>query len=651
MSGLVDILVFFGFIATVLFVGMWKSRGTQTHTENSEGGAADYFLAGRGLKWWLIGVSLIAANISAEQFVGMSGQAADYLGLAIASYEWLAAVTLIVVAFCFLPYFLKTGIYTIPEFLEHRYNATARTIMAVFTMILLIGVSLAGVIYAGALPMCELFRMYEINIDLTTCCWAMGAMAALYVAFGGLKACAWADLIQGTALILGGAIITWFAFRALGATPLADLWVAQGVGATTAVVPGTAIAGLTESSGSITRFFALNQDKLHMALPSSDLILPVTALMVGLWIPNFYYWGLNQYITQRLLGSASLAEGQKGIVLAAALKLVVPFIIVFPGIIAFNLYKGEMVKSAETSPKTLYANEEILKNFEADKNLTPAQSAYKIYPIDYFWGESNKEKAAEITAYNAKVETALELRKAAALSPEAKAEAAALKIQKADTLVGIKYDTALNHLIGNLLKPGNGLLGFVLAALLGAIVSSLAAVLNAASTVFTMDIFNKFIQKDAPQEKLVVVGRICIGVFVVLGCLVAPALDNPKFGGIFTYIQEFQGFVSPGILAAFVFGLINRRAGGITGVLALVLNPILYGALKWGCPNIAFLDRMAICLGILLVVMTVVGLVIKHDKPVEFHAKTKLNLEPSRGAQICAIIVLIATACLYWYFW
>lgn len=203
MIGMLDILVFIAFIATVVTVGLVKSR----NETDSEG----YFLAGRGLKWWLIGISLIAANISAEQFVGMSGQAADYLGIAIASYEWMAAVTLVIVAFAFLPYFLKAGIFTIPEFLEHRYNHWARLVMAIFMMIILVGVSLSAVIYAGALAMSDLLHIFGADVPLVTCCWIMGLMAALYVAAGGLKACAWADLIQGTALIIGGAIIAYFA--------------------------------------------------------------------------------------------------------------------------------------------------------------------------------------------------------------------------------------------------------------------------------------------------------------------------------------------------------------------------------------------------------------------------------------------------------
>ncbi len=605
--GVVDIVVFFAFIAGVVGLGLWKSKSAHS----AEGGAADYFLAGRGLTWWLIGVSLIAANISAEQFVGMSGQAASYLGIAIASYEWMAAVTLVVVAFAFLPYFLKTGIYTIPGFLEHRYNHFARSSMAIFMMIILVGVSLSGVIYAGALPMRDLLVENGVNVTLRQCCWTMGLLAAVYVAAGGLKACAWADLIQGTALIIGGAIIAWLAFKALGAAPASEL--VDGTGA--------AVSGLADSAGSVTRFIELNSSKLHMFLPKTDKIIPWTALCVGLWIPNFYYWGLNQYITQRILGSSSLAEGQKGIVFAAALKLIIPFIIVFPGIIAFNLYSKDMAQKAEA---------DFLRSFNA---ISAEQQigTMTFKPLDT-WVAANPDKAQAVFEYNARVETvARQSGKNVTIKEQAE----------------YKSDSALGLLIGRLIPKGKGLFGFVVAALLGAIISSLAAVLNAASTIFSIDIYHSYINRQATQKQLVMIGRICVGVFVVIGCVVSPLLDNPKFGGIFTYIQEFQGYVSPGILAVFVFGLLNRRAAGITGVVGLWVNPVLYGILKYAYPGLDFLNRMAVCFGLVLVIMFVMGLFFRLDQPVEFKANTTMKLETSKGARVAGICVIVATALLY----
>ena len=606
----VDIAVFFGFIGLVMAVGLWKSKSARSE----EGGAADYFLAGRGLSWWLIGVSLIAANISAEQFVGMSGQAASEVGLAIASYEWMAAVALVITAFVFLPYFLKTGIFTIPSFLEHRYNRAARSIMALFSMVILIGVSLTGVIYAGGLLMCDLALGAGFEVPLAACCWVMGGMAAAYVAAGGLKACAWADLIQGVALILGGALITWFTFEALGKADAQSL--AVGVGATADAARGA----VTADMGAVGRFMALNAHKLHMFLPEANKVIPWTALCLGMWIPNIYYWGLNQYITQRTLGASSVAEGQKGIVFAAALKLIIPFIIVVPGLIAFNLFSDEMAARGEA---------DFVKAFEADAAAEVlALNAYEPSPA---FARAQPEVAARMAAHNARV---------AARATEAG------RGKSVDVRRGYKTDTALGLLVSKLCMGRAGLFGFIVAALLGAIVSSLAAVLNAASTIFAMDFYNEYIRRNAAPKTLVVVGRVCVGVFVAVGCLVAPRLDDPRFGGIFTYIQEFQGYVSPGVLAVFIYGLLNRRSAGAVGVAGLLFAPVLYGVLALAS-EVDFLNRMAICLGADLVLMTALGLVFRRERPVVFASATHLDLRPSRGAKIGGVCVVLVTAVLY----
>lgn len=593
----IDLIVFAAFIIAVITLGLIKSKGEGKDSES-------FFLAGRGLKWWLIGVSLIAANISSEQFVGMSGAAADYLGLAISSYEWMAAITLVFVAFFFLPYFLKTGIFTMPQFLEHRYNGTARMLMAFSMMVLLIGVSLTGVIYAGGLTMSELFDGHAtFGFSLTTWCWIIGGIAALYVAAGGLNASAWADLIQGIALILGGAIIAWLAIAKLGATPMAEL---------TAASVNPRVVG--DGAGGLAKLVALNHDKLNMVLPRTDQNIPWTALIIGLWIPNFYYWGLNQYITQRILGSASLREGQKGIVFAAGLKLIIPFIIVIPGIIAFNLYSKDLATAQERS------NQRILQQ------SLERPGARTVFVMTEGWRAVHPEQAARIERHNAAVRAAVALPEEVAIN------------------AGYKFDASLNLLIKNLLPPGTGLTGFVLAALLGAIISSLAAVLNSASTIFTMDIYRR-LRPAASQRALVTAGRVSIGVFAMIGCLVAPNLD--KFGSIFKYIQEFQGYASPGILAVFVFGIINRRAPGFTGVVGLLLNPALYYLIAKFAPGVAFLDRMAICFSLVMAVMWVIGLVKPLPQRVEFKVNTRLNLEPSKGAKAAGIIVVVMTLILY----
>lgn len=593
-----DLAIFFAFIGCVVALGLYKSKGEGKDSES-------FFLAGRGLKWWLIGVSLIAANISSEQFVGMSGQAADYLGMAIGSYEWMAAITLVVVAFFFLPYFLKTGIFTMPHFLEHRYNATARTLMSVCMMVILIGVSLTGVIYAGALTMSELFAGHPmLGFSLAGWCWVIGMIAALYVAAGGLNASAWADLIQGIALIVGGAIISYLAISKLGMTPVAEL-----------TAGSTNPKEVADSAGGLAKLLALNPDKFNMVLPRNDKNIPWTALIIGLWIPNFYYWGLNQYITQRILGSASLKEGQKGIVFAAAMKLLIPFVVVIPGIIAFNLYSKDLAVAQER------ANERAIQ-----KEITSATSAV-MFKVAEDWQAAHPELAAQIAGHNAKVEASGRL------------------VKETEIKSGYKFDAALNLMIKKVLPSGSGLVGFVLAALLGAIVSSLAAVLNAASTIFTIDIYQKYMNRGSSQRGLVGCGRVCVGVFALTGCFLAPLLD--QFGSIFKYIQEFQGYVSPGILAVFVFGLINRRAPGVSGVVGLLLNPVLYGGMAFFAPDIAFLDRMAICFFTVMVVMWLIGVVKPLPQPVEFKTNTRLNLETSRGAKIAGVVVVVLTVILY----
>jgi SSS family solute:Na+ symporter len=631
---------------------------------------------------------LIAANISTEQFVGMSGNAASHVGIAIASYEWMAAITLVVVAFCFLPYFLKAGIYTMPEFLEYRYNQWARLIMAVATLgiyMLLLG----AVTYSGALTISSLAAQMGYTVSLQIGALVIGLIAGAYVFAGGLKACAWADLIQGSALILGGAIIVFFAFDKLGNATEA----AQVMDLSTGAV---AVTPLAEGTGSIERFWELNKIRMNMFLPATDSILPWTALLatdsilpwtallLGLWIPNFYYWGLNQYITQRTLGSKSLAEGQRGIVFAAFMKLLIPFVIVIPGIIAFNLFFGNMqldtvadnapviAMYSKANPQTqlvqvqespadeaiaawtsgkfmiaVYADEKSMKAAkERNAFVLPitkarydalAAPSYTVFGSeDKAWKSAFPALASELEVYNAATQEA------------AKAAGATTSTAK---FIAYKYDTALAQLLGNVLPQGTGLVGFVLAALLGAVVSSLAAMLNAASTIFTMDIFKKYLSPQADQEGIVKIGRICVAVFSVIAIGLAPLLGDPKISNsIFTVIQEGQGFISPGILAVFVFGLLIRKAPPMAGVIGLLTNIVAYGALKVAAPQIQFLNRMAICFGLCLVVMEIITLLKPLEKPVEFKQNTTIELHTSNGAKVAGILVVIATLVLYFLF-
>ncbi len=670
--GPLDIIVFIVFVAAVVGLGLYKSKSKEEKT------GEDYFLAGRGLKWWLIGFSLIAANISSEQFVGMSGNAASHVGLAIASYEWMAAITLVVVAFGFLPYFLRAGIYTMPEFLEYRYNAGARTIMAVATLFIYM-LLLGSVTYSGALTISTMAAKMGYDISVAKASLVIGLIAMVYVAAGGLKACAWADLIQGSALILGGGVIMYFAFRMLG-------HVDQAAKVVNVVTGKVEMVPLAPGSGAIDRFWELNKVRMNMFLPSNDKILPWTALCLGLWIPNFYYWGLNQYITQRTLGSASLAEGQKGIVFSAFMKLIIPFVIVIPGIIAFNLFSGDMqnqaaIDNAAVFCKYLKANPEtkLVKvvqapTAEAIEAWPQGQFMLAVYPDDaalkasainnpfvlpltqakyddsnpsqYTIFESDDKSwkavfpalAQELEGYNTKVENAA---KAAGTLPSS------------EKFIAYKYDTALGQLLSNVLPANSGMVGFVLAALLGAIVSSLAAMLNAASTIFTMDIYQKYLNPKAAQKSIVFLGRVCVVVFSIIAVSLAPKLGNPKISNsIFTIIQEAQGLISPGILAVFVFGLIVRKAPPIAGVIGLLTNIISYGGMylmgrfKIG-PDIQFLNRMAICFGLCLLVMSIIRLVNPMAQAIEFKANTTIKLETSKGAKLAGLIVIIITLILY----
>jgi SSS family solute:Na+ symporter len=428
---------------------------------------------------------------------------------------------------------------------------------------------------------------------------------------------------------------------------------------------------------------------MNMFLPADDKVLPYTALMLGLWIPNFYYWGLNQYITQRTLASSSLSEGQKGIVFSAFMKLLVPFVVVIPGIIAFNLYSEDMKDQAvgDNAPviaKYMMANPDtaIVETAQAPGDDTIAawnqqKFMIAIYPDDVAkkavsttnpfvlpitqerydalelkeytvfesddksWTSAFPNLKAELEAYNASVKEAAETAGA---------------IVASEKFIAYKYDTALGQLLSNVLPQGTGLIGFVLAALLGAIVSSLAAMLNAASTIFTMDIYIKYISPKAQQKSIVRLGRICVVAFAFVAVWLAPKLGDPNIGSsIFTIIQEVQGLLSPGILAVFAFGLIVKKAPPMAGVAGLVTNIVCYGGLYFlGRYNvieeIQFLNRMAICFGINILVMTIITVIKPMDKPIVFEKKTTLDLKSSKGAFMAGIVVVIATLVLYFLF-
>lgn len=641
LGGMNDLVVFFLFLAAVIFVAFGVSRNSGHDSES-------YFLAGRGLKWWLIGFSLIAANISAEQFVGTSGQGADYIGLAVASYEWIAAISLVIVAFFFLPRFLKAGIYTIPQYLETRYNRAARTVMSIFMMIMLVAVNITVVTYAGAKAYSVFFQGVEVHgvqLDLTFFCWLIGVFAALYIFAGGLKACAWADLLQGSALILAGFIVLFFSIKKLEvADP--DLLV-SGVSHA-----GSELKEQLSTSGAWERFNILNESKLRMNLPSWDLVIPATALIVGIWIPNLYYWGLNQYIIQRTLGSKSLGEGQKGLVFAAFMKLLIPFIVIFPGMIAFNLYYADMNKSA------LDASQGELARFETQKTNPDASEPLFQYNRSYV--AYAPESAFEMLEYDAKalnvdLQGVLDSVRKEGMEVEDEYLLALMKIKKLApdgvvfgakeaTVSGYDTDSAFPLLMSRVVPKG-GFKGFMLAALLGAIISSVAAMLNAASTIFTMDVYDEYllpkkIEGQVRQKKLVFMGRVAVVIFVLIGCVVAPIWADPKYRGVFTAIQEFQGYISPGIFAAFVIGFWMKKAPNCYGVIALVGCPILYYLFARFVPELDFLNRMAVVFGVLIVVAFILRIVaprkVAFEQPVpnyQTNAELQASVEKALAAE------------------
>lgn len=309
-----DIIVFSAYCLLILFIGLYVSREKKGKVKSAE----DYFLAGKSLPWWAIGASLIAANISAEQFIGMSGSGFA-LGLAIASYEWMAAITLLIVGKYFLPIFIEKGLYTIPEFIEKRFSTELKTILAIFWISLFVFVNLTTVLYLGGLALDTVMGTGDGSILFNSII-GLALFAAAYSLWGGLAAVAWTDVVQVIVLVFGGLMMTYFALVNLG----------DG---------GSAIEGLKYVYETVPERFSMILSKGEIITPNGKdawFDLPGLAVLIGgMWVANLYYWGFNQYIIQRTLAAKSLEEGQKGIVFAAFLKLLIPIFVVLPGIIVY----------------------------------------------------------------------------------------------------------------------------------------------------------------------------------------------------------------------------------------------------------------------------------------------------------------------------
>ena len=351
-----DYLIFGLYALTILAIGLWVSRDKDGKQKNAE----DYFLASKSLPWWAVGTSLIAANISAEQFIGMSGSGFA-LGLAIASYEWMAAITLLVVGKYFLPIFIEKGLYTIPEFIEKRFSTNLKTILAIFWIALFVFVNLTTVLFLGGKALDTIIGVGDGSILLNSII-GLGLFAAAYSLWGGLASVAWTDVIQVVILIFGGLLMTYFALSNVTDS-------------------GSFIDGMKYVYEKAPERFSMILSKGEIIKPNGGDAwwdLPGLAVLVGgIWVANLYYWGFNQYIIQRTLAAKSLAEGQKGIVFAAFLKLIIPVIVVLPGIIAYvmNLDDTGVLTTTSIDPGFIGATGNIANDNAAPwliKNFIPS---------------------------------------------------------------------------------------------------------------------------------------------------------------------------------------------------------------------------------------------------------------------------------------
>ena len=472
----IDTIIFGVYIVAVILFGVWIANREKSET------ASDYFLASRSLPWWAVGGSLIASNISAEQIIGMNGSGFE-LGLAIATYELMAAITLILVAKFFLPVFLKEGIYTMPQFLEERYNGTVRTIMSVFWIALFVFVNIATVLYLGALAIETL-----LGVSMVYGIIGLVIYSASFSIFGGLRAVVWTDVVQVVVLMIGGTVAAWGILEVVG-----DGSVLGGIAQLIESVPGH-FEMLFEPDDTFTVTNSTEQRSAFNLLPGFAL------LFGGMWIVNSYYWGNNQYIIQRALAAKDLPEAQRGVAFAAFMKLFIPFFAVLPGIAAFYLAQNEL-------------------------DGAPFEKADQAFP----WVLAN--------------------------------------------YVGVGFQ------------------GLTFAALVAAIGSSVSSMVNSASTIFTMDIYNKFINPAATEFRQVRVGQMAAAAALIIGALCAPLLAGAP--QVFQVIQEYTGFISPGVLTVFVFGMFYRRGTAQAALVVVLASIPLSLAFQQLMPDLPFLDRMA----------------------------------------------------------
>ncbi|WP_264512546.1 sodium/sugar symporter [Flavobacterium sp. N1719] len=549
-----DYIVFFLYFVIIVGYGLFIYR----KKKKTEVDSKDYFLAEGSLTWWAIGASLIASNISAEQFIGMSGSGFK-MGLAIATYEWMSALTLIIVAVFFIPVYLKNKIYTMPQYLNQRYNGQVAMIMSVFWLLLYVLVNLTSILYLGALAISSISGL---NLTL---CMVFLAVFALMITLGGMKVIGYTDVIQVFFLILGGLVTTYLALNLV-----AEQFGSTGV-----------IEGFSLMKNNASDHFHMIFDKTnpnYMDLPG------LSVLIGGMLIINLNYWGCNQYITQRALG-ADLKTARGGILFAAFLKLLMPIIVVIPGIAAYVLYqKG-------------YFGAELMQD-----------------------GSLNPDRA---------------------------------------------YPTLLN------LLPV-GLKGLSFAALTAAIVASLAGKANSIATIFTLDVYNKNRTEPASEAQLVKVGKQVVVAALLIAIIVAPLLGIDKKGG-FQYIQEYTGFVSPGIFAMFILGFFWKKTTSnaalfatVGGFLLSLLFKFLPGMVNleflystgFAVPNaegiyeIPFVDRMGFVFLICVVGMATISLY-ENKKGVQTNGLEidAALFKTTPSFTVWSLIILGILAALYTIFW
>ncbi len=559
-----DKIVFVLYFLMVASYGYWVYRKKKDTVSESQ----DFFLAEGSLTWWAIGASLIASNISAEQFIGMSGEG-FFVGVAIAAYEWIAALGLIIIAVWFIPIYLKNKIYTMPQFLKTRYNESVALVMAIFWLLLYVFVNFTSILYLGAVAINGLLGGDYLHLVM------IGLMImALIITLGGMKVIGYTDVIQVAVLIIGGFATVYMALQ------IVDQRINN-------VIDGSALAGFNTLLSQAPEHFHLilpkpnNTDMSAAGQLARDkyIILPGIAMyFAGQWILNLNYWGCNQYITQRALG-AQLETARKGILFAGFMKLFMPVIVMLPGIAAFVLYKNGQ-----------------LAGFEGGK------------------------------------------------------------------------DGAYSAILAFL--PA-GLKGLAIAALTAAIVASLAGKANSISTIFTLDIYKKYINQEANEKKLVWTGRLTVFISMVIAVIFTwkDLLGIGGEGG-FTFIQKYTGFISPGVFAMFILGFFWKRTTGaaamtglITGfVLAIFFNSyaiplfgtdnIMYTAYlnKNGAYEIPFLINMGWSFVLTIIIMVMVSMAGPKVNPKAFEIDASM-FKVSKSTLVLIVIILMLLSALYVKFW